>query len=373
MSYGSDYLREALALNERKVNNKKRLIEKINHENDEINDLLRKAADTSYKLTDDEKRILKDNGYTITYGGGSGKDGGVVTSDGKSGTRRSNIPIDDKVDWHNKFKVNSERNNISPSYKSTNKSSGREKLPQRYTQQAYDMSKDVKDFKSAKSQFIDYDTQVQTEKNRLRKAKLGASSNEKDYYKDNLNYAISGRDKSKKRKDAILNKHGVQARESIEESVGNDFIIEFTHWIYDTPDKPYYVKGLYEDEIVDLTPNLNEAKGFNSFDEADEFAIEYGIASPSIYPRKDANKHNVQARESIKDKQPLKEGFMDELYSDIQYELHYSIKDALDNILVNLIDNINREFPEYNLNRIDTEQYSEEMSEIIMKDLFSNM
>ena len=296
MSYGSDYLREALALNERKVNNKKRLIEKINHENDEINDLLRKAADTSYKLTDDEKRILKDNGYTITYGGGSGKDGGVVTSDGKSGTRRSNIPIDDKVDWHNKFKVNSERNNISPSYKSTNKSSGREKLPQRYTQQAYDMSKDVKDFKSAKSQFIDYDTQVQTEKNRLRKAKLGASSNEKDYYKDNLNYAISGRDKSKKRKDAILNKHGVQARESIEDK-----------------------------------------------------------------------------------QQPLKEGFMDELYSDIQVEVQYSIKDALDNILVNLIDNITREFPDYNPNwstgdyLINTEQYSEEMSEIIMKDLFSNM
>ena len=302
MSYGSDYLREAMALNERKVNNKKRLIEKINHENDEINDLLRKASDTSYKLTDDEKRILKDNGYTITYGGGSGKAGGVVTSDGKSGIRRSNIPIDDKVDWHNKFKVNSEgkRNNIPPSYKSTNKSSGREKLPQRYTQQAYDMSKDVKDFKSAKSQFIDYDTQVQTEKNRLRKSKLGASSNEKDYYKDKLNYAISGRDKNKKRKDAILNKHGVQARESIEESVGNDFIIEFTHWVYGTPDKPYYVKGLYEDEIVDLTPNLNEAKGFNSFDEAAEFAIEYDIASgeelPPIYPRKYANKHSVQTR-----------------------------------------------------------------------------
>ena len=158
------------------------------------------------------------------------------------------------------------------------------------------MSKDVKDFKSAKSQFIDYDTQVQTEKNRLRKAKLGASSNEKDYYKDNLNYAISGRDKSKKRKDAILNKHGVQARESIEDK-----------------------------------------------------------------------------------QQPLKEGFMDELYSDIQVEVQYSIKDALDNILVNLIDNITREFPDYNPNwstgdyLINTEQYSEEMSEIIMKDLFSNM
>ena len=292
MSYGSDYLREAMTLNERNSNNKKRLIEKINHENDEINDLLRKASDTSYKLTDDEKQILKDNGYTIIYGGGSGKDGGVVTLDGKSGIGRSNVPIDDKVDWHNKFKVNSEgkRNNISPSYKSTNKSSGREKLPQRYTQQAYDMSKDVEDFKSAKSQFIDYDTQVQTEKNRLRKAKLGASSNAKDYYKDKLNYAISGRDKNKKRKDAILNKHGVQARESIE-------------------DKP----------------------------------------------------------------QPLKEDFMDELYSDIQYELHYSIKDALDNILVNLIDDINREFPEYNLNRIDTEQYAVELSEIIMKDLFPNM
>ena len=294
MSYGSDYFREAMALNERKVNNKKRLIEKINHENDEINDLLRKAADTSYKLTDDERQILKDNGYTIIYGGGSGKDGGVVTLDGKSGIGRSNVPIDDKVDWHNKFKVNSEgkRNNISPSYKSTNKSSGREKLPQRYTQQAYDMSKDVDDFKSAKSQFIDYDTQVQTEKNRLRKAKLGASSNVKDYYKDKLNYAISGRDKNKKRKDAILNKHGVQARESIE-------------------DKP----------------------------------------------------------------QPLKEDFTEELRSDIQYEMHYSIKDALDNILVNLIDNINREFPEYNLNyyHIDTEQYADELSEIIVKDLFSNM
>ena len=286
MSYGSDYLREAMALNERKVNNKKRLIEKINHENDEINDLLRKASDTSYKLTDDERQILKDNGYTIY--------GGVVTLDGKSGIGRSNVPIDDKVDWHNKFKVNSEgkRNNISPSYKSTNKSSGREKLPQRYTQQAYDMSKDVEDFKSAKSQFIDYDTQVQTEKNRLRKAKLGASSNAKDYYKDKLNYAISGRDKNKKRKDAILNKHGVQARESIE-------------------DKQH----------------------------------------------------------------PLKEDFTEELRSDIQYEIHYSIKDALDNILVNLIDDINREFPEYNLNlnRIDTEQYAVELSEIIMKDLFSNM
>lgn len=286
MSYGSDYLREAMALNERNSNNKKRLIEKINHENDEINDLLRKASDTSYKLTDDEKQILKDNGYTIY--------GGVVTLDGKSGIGRSNVPIDDKVDWHNKFKVNSEgkRNNISPSYKSTNKSSGREKLPQRYTQQAYDMSKDVEDFKSAKSQFIDYDTQVQTEKNRLRKAKLGASSNAKDYYKDKLNYAISGRDKNKKRKDAILNKHGVQARESIE-------------------DKQH----------------------------------------------------------------PLKEDFTEELRSDIQYEMHYSIKDALDNILVNLIDNINREFPEYNLNyyRIDTEQYADELSEIIVKDLFSNM
>lgn len=303
MSYGSDYLREALALNERKVNNKKRLIEKINHENDEINDLLRKAADTSYKLTDDEKRILKDNGYTITYGGGSGKDRGFVTSDGKSGIRRSNIPIDDKVDWHNKFKVNSERkrNNISPSYKSTNKSSGREKLPQRYTQQAYDMSQDVEDFKSAKSQFIDYDTQVQAEKNRLRKAKLGASSNEKDYYKDKLNYAISGRDKSKKRKDDILNKHGVQARESIEESVGNDFIIDFTAWVDGTTNKHYYLKGLDEDGISELTSNLNKAKGFNSFDEAAEFAIEYVIASgeelPPIYPRKDANKHGVQARE----------------------------------------------------------------------------
>ena len=294
MSYGSDYLREAMTLNERNGNNKKRLIEKINHENDEINDLLRKAADTSYTLTDDEKRILKDNGYTVAYGGGSGKDGGVVTLDGKSGIGRSNVPIDDKVDWHNKFKVNSEgkRNNISPSYKSTNKSSGREKLPQRYTQQAYDMSKDVEDFKSAKSQFIDYDTQVQTEKNRLRKAKLGASSNAKDYYKDKLNYAISGRDKNKKRKDAILNKHGVQARESIE-------------------DKQH----------------------------------------------------------------PLKEDFTEELRSDIQYEIHYSIKDALDNILVNLIDDINREFPEYNLNlnRIDTEQYAVELSEIIMKDLFPNM
>ena len=294
MSYGSDYLREAMTLNETKVNNTKRLIEKINHENDEINDLLRKASDTSYTLTDDERKILKDNGYTITYGGGSGKDRGVVTLDGKSGIGRSNVPIDDKVDWHNKFKVNSEgkRNNISPSYKSTNKSSGREKLPQRYTQQAYDMSKDVEDFKSAKSQFIDYDTQVQTEKNRLRKAKLGASSNAKDYYKDKLNYAISGRDKNKKRKDAILNKHGVQARESIEDK-----------------------------------------------------------------------------------QQPLKEDFTEELRSDIQYELHYSIKDALDNILVNLIDNINREFPEYNLNyyRIDTEQYADELSEIIMKDLFSNM
>ena len=218
----------------------------------------------------------------------------MVTLDGKSGIGRSNVPIDDKVDWHNKFKVNSEgkRNNISPSYKSTNKSSGREKLPQRYTQQAYDMSKDVEDFKSAKSQFIDYDTQVQTEKNRLRKAKLGASSNAKDYYKDKLNYAISGRDKNKKRKDAILNKHGVQARESIE-------------------DKQH----------------------------------------------------------------PLKEDFTEELRSDIQYEIHYSIKDALDNILVNLIDNINREFPEYNLNyyRIDTEQYADELSEIIVKDLFSNM
>lgn len=286
MSYGSDYLREAMTLNEINGNNKKRLIEKINHENDEINDLLRKASDTSYKLTDDERQILKDNGYKII--------GGVVTLDGKSGIGRSNVPIDDKVDWHNKFKVNSEgkRNNISPSYKSTNKSSGREKLPQRYTQQAYDMSKDVEDFKSAKSQFIDYDTQVQTEKNRLRKAKLGASSNAKDYYKDKLNYAISGRDKNKKRKDAILNKHGVQARESIE-------------------DKP----------------------------------------------------------------QPLKEDFAEELRSDIQYEMHYSIKDALDNILVNLIDNINREFPEYNLNyyRIDTEQYADELSEIIVKDLFSNM
>lgn len=294
MSYGSDYLREAMTLNERNGNNKKRLIEKINHENDEINDLLRKASDTSYKLTDDERQILKDNGYTIIYGGGSGKDGGVVTLDGKSGIGRSNVPIDDKVDWHNKFKVNSEgkRNNISPSYKSTNKSSGREKLPQRYTQQAYDMSKDVEDFKSAKSQFIDYDTQVQTEKNRLRKAKLGASSNAKDYYKDKLNYAISGRDKNKKRKDAILNKHGVQARESIE-------------------DKQH----------------------------------------------------------------PLKEDFTEELRSDIQYEIHYSIKDALDNILVNLIDDINREFPEYNLNlnRIDTEQYAVELSEIIMKDLFPNM
>ena len=302
MSYGSDYLREAMALNEIKVNNKKRLIEKINHENDEINDLLRKAADTSYKLTDDEKRILKDYGYTITYGGGSGKAGGAVTSDGKSGIRRSNIPIDDKVDWHNKFKVNSEgkRNNISPSYKSTNKSSGREKLPQRYTQQAYDMSKDVKDFKSAKSQFIDYDTQVQAEKNRLRKSKLGASSNEKDYYKDKLNYAISGRDKNKKRKDAILNKHGVQARESIEESVGNDFIIDFTGWIDGTTNKHYYLKGLDEDGISELTSNLNKAKGFNSFDEAAEFAIEYVIASgeelPPIYPRKDANKHGVQTR-----------------------------------------------------------------------------
>lgn len=284
MSYGSDYLREAMTLNERNGNNKKRLIEKINHENDEINDLLRKASDTSYKLTDDERQILKDNGYTIY--------GGVVTLDGKSGIGRSNVPIDDKVDWHNKFKVNSEgkRNNISPSYKSTNKSSGREKLPQRYTQQAYDMSKDVEDFKSAKSQFIDYDTQVQTEKNRLRKAKLGASSNAKDYYKDKLNYAISGRDKNKKRKDAILNKHGVQARESIE-------------------DKQH----------------------------------------------------------------PLKEDFTEELRSDIQYELHYSIKDALDNILVNLVDDINREFPEYNLNRIDTEQYAVELSEIIMKDLFPNM
>lgn len=296
MSYGSDCLREALQMYECNNQNKKRLIEKINHENDEINDLLRKASNTSYKLTDDEKRILKDNGYTITYGGGSGKYGGVITSDEKSGIRRSNTPMDDKVDWHNKLKVKPERKNISPSYKNTRKSSGREKLPPRYSQQAYDMNKDVRDFKSAKSRFIDYDTQVQAEKNRLRKAKLGASSREKDSYNDKLNYAISGRDKSKKRKDAILNKHGVQARESIEESVGNDFIIEFTHWIYGTPDKPYYVKGLYEDEIVDLTPNLNKAKGFDSFDEAAEFAIKYGIASPSIYPRKDANKHGVQAR-----------------------------------------------------------------------------
>ena len=88
------------------------------------------------------------------------------------------------------------------------------------------------------------------------------------------------------------------------------------------------------------------------------------------------NKHGVQARESIEDKQhPLKEDFTEELRSDIQYEIHYSIKDALDNILVNLIDDINREFPEYNLNlnRIDTEQYAVELSEIIMKDLFPNM
>ena len=101
------------------------------------------------------------------------------------------------------------------------------------------------------------------------------------------------------------------------------------------------------------------------------YGSDYLREAMTLNERKVNNKKSL--KESIKDKQPLKEGFMDELYSDIQYELHYSIKDALDNILVNLIDNINREFPEYNLNRIDTEQYSEEMSEIIMKDLFSNM
>ena len=300
MSYGSDYLREALQMYECTNQNKKRLIEKINHENDEINDLLRKASNASYTLTDDERKILKDNGYTITYGGGSGKTGGVVTSDGKSGIRRSNMPIDDKVDWHNKLKVKPERKNISPSDKNTRKSSGREKLPPRYSQQAYDMNKDVRDFKSAKSQFIDYDTRVQAEKNRLRKAKLGASSREKDSYNDALNYATSGKAKSKKRKDAILNKHNVQARESIEESAGNDFIIDFTGWIDGTTNKHYYLKGLDEDGISELTSNLNKAKGFNSFDEAAEFAIEHVIASgeelPPIYPRKDANKHNVQAR-----------------------------------------------------------------------------
>ena len=101
------------------------------------------------------------------------------------------------------------------------------------------------------------------------------------------------------------------------------------------------------------------------------YGSDYFREAMTLNERKVNNKKSL--KESIEDKQPLKEGFMDELYSDIQYELHYSIKDALDNILVNLIDNINREFPEYNLNRIDTEQYSEEMSEIIMKDLFSNM
>ena len=104
------------------------------------------------------------------------------------------------------------------------------------------------------------------------------------------------------------------------------------------------------------------------------YGSDYLREAMNLNERKVNNKKSL--KESVKDKkQPLKEGFMDELYSDIQIEVQYSIKDALDNILVNLIDNINREFPEYNLNyyRIDTEQYADELSEIIMKDLFSNM
>ena len=104
------------------------------------------------------------------------------------------------------------------------------------------------------------------------------------------------------------------------------------------------------------------------------YGSDYFREAMTLNERKANNKKSL--KESIEDKQqPLKEDFTEELRSDIQYELHYSIKDALDNILVNLIDNINREFPEYNLNlnRIDTEQYADELSEIIMKDLFSNM
>lgn len=87
-------------------------------------------------------------------------------------------------------------------------------------------------------------------------------------------------------------------KESIKKPVGNDFIIDFTGWVDGTTNKHYYLKGLDEDGISELTSNLNKAKGFNSFDEAAEFAMEYVIASgeelPPIYPRKDANKHGVQ-------------------------------------------------------------------------------
>ena len=102
------------------------------------------------------------------------------------------------------------------------------------------------------------------------------------------------------------------------------------------------------------------------------YGSDYLREAMTLNERKANNKKSL--KESIEDKQqPLKEDFTEELRSGIQYELHYSIKDALDNILVNLIDDINREFPEYDINRIDTEQYADELSEIIVKDLFSNM
>lgn len=304
MSYGSDYLREALQMEQDIHQNKKRLFEsklseKINHENDEINDVLRKASDASYNLTDEEKRILKDNGYTLVHGGGSGEHGGIITSDGKAGIKRGSIPKDDKVDWHNKLKVKPERDSVAPSYKMTKKSSGREKLPLRYAQQAYDMNKDIRDFKLAKSDFIDNDTQIQMAKNDLRKAGLGKSDLDfRDYYNYKLNDAKSNRDENKKRKDAILNKHNVQARESIEsikESLGSDFIIDFTGWASDIPNESQFFKGLNEGGIPEMTSNPKEAKGFSSFDEAAEFAIEYVVANgedlPAIYPRKYINQY----------------------------------------------------------------------------------
>lgn len=109
------------------------------------------------------------------------------------------------------------------------------------------------------------------------------------------------------------------------------------------------------------------------------FGSDYLRDAMILNERNTNNKKSL--KESIEDKQqPLKEGvFTDDLYSDIQVELQYSIKDSLDNILANLIDNITRDYPDYNPGwaagdyLINTEQYSEEMSEIIMKDLFANM
>ena len=106
------------------------------------------------------------------------------------------------------------------------------------------------------------------------------------------------------REALTLNERKVNNKKSlkkpIKESLGNDFIIDFTGWLGDTPNTPQFLKGLDKDGIPEMTSNLNKAKSFNSFDEAAEFAVEHVIASgeelPPIYPRKDANKHGVQTR-----------------------------------------------------------------------------